>query len=401
MASISKHPARPNDPKKRPRWRARWRDPNGKQRSQVFDRKVDAEAHLTAMEHRKRTGEYVDPSAGRVTVRDWCEGWRKVQAHRQSTMQQVESHFRIHLYPTLGDHELRALRPSEVQAWVSKIGEGLKPATVSVIYAHFSSAMKAAAHDRLIARTPCERIKLPKREHREVVPPTVEEVAALAASIDERYRAAVVLAAGSGLRLGEVFGLQLDRVDFLRRLVRVDQQLVTPDNGPAFLAPPKTNAAVRAVPIADVVLEELAGHVRRFPPVEGFVFTNSAGQPVRRSALQKQWTLARRKACVDGVTFHGLRHHYASALIAAGCSVKAVQKALGHASATETLNTYAHLWPDDEDRTRAAIQALWVPESDHDPRCVTDVSSASVAVGGPVIFGTPGKAEWPANKGAT
>ena len=60
-----------------------------------------------------------------------------------------------------------------------------------------------------------------------------------------------------------------------------------------------------------------------------------------------------------GTTSHDLRHHYASLLIAAGCSVKSVQERLGHASAVETLQTYAHLWPDDEDRTRAAVERAW------------------------------------------
>ncbi|MEO5839654.1 MAG: tyrosine-type recombinase/integrase, partial [Acidimicrobiales bacterium] len=62
-----------------------------------------------------------------------------------------------------------------------------------------------------------------------------------------------------------------------------------------------------------------------------------------------------------GAHFHDLRHHYASVLIQAGLNVKVVQERLGHATATETLDTYAHLWPDDEDRTRAAIDSVWVP----------------------------------------
>ena len=80
---------------------------------------------------------------------------------------------------------------------------------------------------------------------------------------------------------------------------------------------------------------------------------------MRRSTFQDAWARGVKAAGTPTVRFHDLRHHYASALIAAGCSVKVVQKALGHASATETLETYAHLWPEDEDRTRDAIQAVW------------------------------------------
>jgi integrase len=59
------------------------------------------------------------------------------------------------------------------------------------------------------------------------------------------------------------------------------------------------------------------------------------------------------------VTFHDLRHHFASVLIGAGCSIKAVQEALGHANASETLDTYSHLWPADEDPMRVAVDAAW------------------------------------------
>jgi len=61
---------------------------------------------------------------------------------------------------------------------------------------------------------------------------------------------------------------------------------------------------------------------------------------------------------VQGYTFHSLRHYYASLLIRHGESVKTVQARLGHASASETLDTYSHLWPDSDDRTRDAIDAV-------------------------------------------
>lgn len=361
MASIEKAPPLASDPKKRPRWRARWRDPDGLSRAKVFDRKADAQQWLDAVEHRKRQGEYVDPNAGRITVKEWCEAWRERQVHRASTRAQVESYFRLHVYPELGRRELRALRPSDVQAWVTGRSAVLAPGSVELVYRHFAAAMRAAEDDRIIGRSPCQRVRLPRKARTEVVPPTVEQVEALASGIQDRYRAAVVLAAGAGLRLGEVFGVQVDRIDFLRRSLVVDQQLVTPSNGPAVLAPPKTEASVRTVPLADVVVEELAEHLRKFPEVDGFVFTTEMERPVRRSTFQSAWARATKAARAPDVRFHDLRHFYASALISSGCSVKAVQKALGHASATETLETYSHLWPDDEDRTRAAIQSVLVP----------------------------------------
>lgn len=65
-----------------------------------------------------------------------------------------------------------------------------------------------------------------------------------------------------------------------------------------------------------------------------------------------------------GTGFHALRHYYASLLIRHGESVKVVQARLGHASAAETLDTYSHLWPDSEDRTRSAVDGVLGPRHD-------------------------------------
>jgi integrase len=74
--------------------------------------------------------------------------------------------------------------------------------------------------------------------------------------------------------------------------------------------------------------------------------------------VRGEWLRTLRAAGVTGVKVHDLRHFYASALIAQGCDVVTVQRALGHSSATTTLSTYSPLWPDAEDRTRSAASAV-------------------------------------------
>jgi len=91
---------------------------------------------------------------------------------------------------------------------------------------------------------------------------------------------------------------------------------------------------------------------------DGLLFTNERGRPLRRSAFGTTWRAAVAAAGPPGVTFHSLRHYYASLLIRPGESVKTVQDRLGHASAVETLDTYSHLWPDSDDRTREAVDAV-------------------------------------------
>ncbi len=87
------------------------------------------------------------------------------------------------------------------------------------------------------------------------------------------------------------------------------------------------------------------------------IFSGSDGQLLRRSAFGTLWRRVNDEAGVKGRTFHSLRHYYASLLIRHGESVKTVQARLGHASAAETLDTYSHLWPDSDDKTREAVDA--------------------------------------------
>jgi integrase len=174
-----------------------------------------------------------------------------------------------------------------------------------------------------------------------------------------------VFAAGTGLRQGECFGLTVDRIDFLRRTAKVDRQLLLMPGGPV-LAPPKTEASRRIVPLPDVVVDALAAHLARFPAGgDGFVFTNDDGKPIRRTRFSDMWRpLVQRAGLPEGAGFHQLRHFYASLLIRHGESVKTVQLRLGHASAVETLNTYSHLWPDSDDRTREAVDLVLGPDAE-------------------------------------
>ena len=117
----------------------------------------------------------------------------------------------------------------------------------------------------------------------------------------------------------------------------------------------------RSVFLPDELLEPLSRPIATHRPGEDpsrWMFEATPGQPPRQNTVGHQWRQACAMAGVTGVTLHDLRHFYACGLIAAGCDVVTVQRALGHAKATTTLNTYAHLWPTADDRTRRAAGDL-------------------------------------------
>ena len=361
---------------KRPdgKWRARYRDVAGREHSQHFARKVDAQTWLDDVTASVVTGQYVDPKAGKVTFRAYAEAWRSQQVHRPTTQAHVETMLRRHAYPYIGDRPLSSILPSDIQAMTKALSTTLAPATVQVVHGITSGIFKAAVADRKIASNPCESTRLPKRTPTRVEPLGVDVVQALTEATPAFWRTAVVVAQATGMRQGEILGLDLDRVDFLRRQVRVDRQLVTVPGRPTFLGPPKTPASVRTIPLPQVAVDALAEHVAKFPPKsielvwerEGksetirsaLLFPTADGRPWGRSRFSAAWRQVTKAAGTQPVDFHELRHFYASLLIRHGESVKVVQARLGHASAAETLDTYSHLWPDNEDRTRAAIDSV-------------------------------------------
>jgi integrase len=215
------------------------------------------------------------------------------------------------------------------------------------------------------------------------LPRVISGKAATACSARCRFDTALILlAAGTGLRQGECFGLTLPRLDMLRRTVRVEEQLLLRPGGPPVLAPPKTDASLRTVPLPQVVVDAVAVHLAQFPVGEsGLLFTNEQGLGIRRTRFSASvWHPSVNAAGLPvGTHFHELRHFYASLLIDAGESVKVVQSRLGHATAKETLDTYGHLWPDTENRTREAVDGVFMSKLDLTSTEVADEAIADIS----------------------
>lgn len=204
---------------------------------------------------------------------------------------------------------------------------------------------------------------------------TVAQVRALADAMLDRYRAMVLVQAGLGLRIGELLGLRVADVDFLRRTVRIEHQSTQKTRE---LVAPKTESSRRIIPLPAMVADALAAHLAAYPAAvdigctcPGTVTCSRVTSPLlfhtATAAALKQDYYRRRifgKAVTAaelpvGTTSHDLRHHFASVLIAAGESVVAVAEWLGHDGAGLVLSTYGHLMPNSEDRMRKAIDGAY------------------------------------------
>ncbi len=357
------------------RWDVRWRDDAGRQRHKAFERKQDAETFLVQVSADLARGVYVDPAAGKRRLRAYAEDWLANQTFDASTREAVELRLRLHVFPVLGDRQLRALalQPSLVQSWTRGLQQQLAPNYVRVVFANLSAVFQAAMDDGLIGKNPCRAgsVKPPAPDRRKVVPWTIERVAAVRAGLPERYAAVVDVGAGCGLRQGEVFGLAVEEVDFLRGTLHVCRQVKIVGSKLVF-APPKRGKD-RDVPLAGSVALRLAAHLQAWPAVAvtlpwlptgktetvRLIFTTRERTAVARTYFNRHiWKPALVQAEVPATRengMHALRHHYASVLLEDAVSPKALAEYLGHADPGFTLRVYAHLMPSSEDRARKAV----------------------------------------------
>jgi integrase len=170
----------------------------------------------------------------------------------------------------LGARRAATVRPSEAQAWASDRARHLAPSTLRILVTLVRGAFTAAALDHLVAANPFARVTLSRVERARIVSLTVEQVSALADAIGDRYRAMVIVQAACGLRIGELLALRTQDVDFLRRTLRVEDQI---DRVTRERVPPKTPRSRRTVPLPQVAGDALARHIAAYPPTdEGLIF---------------------------------------------------------------------------------------------------------------------------------
>lgn len=344
-------------------WRARYRNPRtGKQHEQSFAKQVDAikwrRQQLDAIDR----GRWVDPRAGKVSFLHYFQSWEADQLWTDGTRRAMSLAVRS---ATFADMDLRAIRPTHIEAWVKSMtvvsparSAPLAPGTIKTRFVNVRSVFRAAIRDEMIATDPTARVRLPRQRKREAAMsiPTPETVRRLLEAADPRFRAFVGLCAFAGLRLGEAAALQVADVDFLRREINIRRQVQRANGGQIEIRLPKYNSE-RTIHAAEALIDMLAEHVSLGLTNE-WLFEGNAKLPPHQNTIGHRWRTTLARAGASGVRLHDLRHFYASGLIASGCDVVAVQRALGHSKSTTTLTTYAHLWPNAESRVRDASARL-------------------------------------------
>jgi integrase len=341
------------------KWRARYRDEAGNERARHFDRKIDAQRWLDESAASMLTGTYADPKAGKISFAAFFGEWSARQVWAPGTVLAMSLAARS---VPFGSKPMKEVRRSEVEAWIKSMhSAGLAPGTIKTRYVNVRSVFRAALMDKIIGSDPTDGVRLPRGRRAEAAMsiPTPEEVGQLLTVADDRFRMFVALCAFAGLRLGEAAAVQVVDVDFLRKSLAVRRQVQRVTGGTVDVRAPKYGSE-RTIYLADTLVDLLAQHVATFGTngPQQWLFAGEGDDPPHQNTVGYWWRKTLRDAGLTGIKLHDLRHFYASGLIAAGCDVVTVQRSLGHSKATTTLNTYAHLWPTAEDRTRKAAESI-------------------------------------------
>jgi integrase len=330
------------------RWQARYPGPDGRDypASETFATKTDADRWLAMVEADMLRGEWVDPRSGETIFSEWVDQWlRSNPTKRPTTLARDESVLRTHFLPLLGPRPLASITRLDVRRTVDVMTARVSPATARTNYGVLSAVLNAAVEADMIARSPCRGIVLATAPRRERPTLSPEELARLAAELPERYRPTVYLAGVLGLRWSEIVGLRVRRVNFLDRTLTVSETVSEVGGKLLVGADTKSSASQRTIAVPPFMLEMLAAHLarRERPGPDEFVFLGPKGGLLRRSFEARHFLPAAKRAGLDGLSFHGLRHAAASLLIESGEHPRVVQHRLGHATARLSMELYSHV----------------------------------------------------------
>jgi integrase len=341
-------------------YRGSYFTPDGKRRYVSGKTKTEAQRALRKATADRDVGMVFD--AGSITLGEYLERWLSTSVRgtvRRSTYVRYEGLVRNHINPSIGRMKLKGLTPTHVRSlYRKKLDSGLAPRSVNYIHVTLHKALEQAVLDGLVPRNVSEGVKAPQVREEEIKPLSPTQVRALlAAAREDRLEGLYVLAIHTGLRQGELLGLKWTDIDFNSGTLSVQRSL----DADGTFNPPKRNKSRRTVKLTLQAMDALRLHRKRQNEERlkaakwedhSLVFPNRAGKPMDHNNLYHRdfksllkraqlWSEDKDKR----FTFHSLRHTCATLLLSKNVNPKIVQEMLGHATITQTMDTYSHVMP--------------------------------------------------------
>lgn len=351
------------------RYQARYADGSGNQVSapSTFATKAEADRWLARARTEMDSGRWADPKAGKETVRVYAERWVETRLVRgrplaPRTAELYRAQLKNHIVPALGATQLRQLETSAVRAWYGKLSgpSGPGQVTAAKCYRLLRAICTTAVDDNLMARNPCSIRGAGQERSSERPMFTLAQVQALADAVEDRWRALILLAAWTGLRIGELSALRREHLDVTAGTVCVRSSVVDVIGRERSYGPPKSAAGRRTVAIPPHIIDDLEHHLVTYaqPGAQGLVFVGPRGGPIRRNNFSARvWAPAAEAAGLPpGSHLHDLRGWGATVAARYGATTKELMHRLGHASPAMALR-YQRAEQDRDAALAAAMSA--------------------------------------------
>lgn len=353
------------------------RGSDGKRKFKTFSGKTEAEVKRKIREYNKNENP-IDIS--QILFKNYLMNWLmniKKGSIKDSSFDRLESTATIHVIPALGDFKLGEVTPEDVNRMLNDIkNKGLSFSTVKKAHDCVNSVMEYAFNKRDIPVNPVALVEMPHEsnfEKKEIRFFTKEEAARIIEECSRLYSTgtpvypygdAFILALNTGLRMGELLGLQKSDIDFTNKLlnVRRNAQVVGNRNTDGsraagrrvVLSSTKTYSGTRVISLNNAALEAAKRLCDKHPDSQ-FVVCGAKGNQVTHERFERSFYRILANCGIEQTGVHSLRHTFASMLFDKGTDIKTISTLLGHASVKITMDTYVHLM---QDSGKQAVEQL-------------------------------------------
>ncbi|UAT31461.1 site-specific integrase [Bacillus badius] len=329
--------------------------------------KTEANKLLAAFITEIEAGEYIDPS--KMKFADFVEEWRDKYAKEHlaaTTLDTYNGHLRTRILPTFGGLRIDEIKPFHVMNFMESLKkeplrgsnkEGfLSSSTIHYIHRVLNNIFSRAVEWEVIKHNPVTKVKKPKVTQKEADVYDEEEVIKLLSALreeEQRWRILITLAVLTGMRKGELLGLEWGAVDLEAGTISVKQNLVYA-GGKQIVKETKTKHSQRIISLPPEILPELKAFKKEWNKnrlltadlweggEHNFVFSAYHGKPLHQHSVKNWWARFIKRHDLRYIRFHDLRHTSATLLLNKGENVKVISSRLGHANVLTTLNIYSH-----------------------------------------------------------
>lgn len=332
------------------KYSARFRSRGGKRIEKQFDKYNEAKKWLADAKYEDEHG---DIAAGSVMTFDtWFWFWlnNRKQSIRDTTLRSYKEFYNSRIKEYLGDMPLSSIKPLHCQNVVNQAVEnGYKYQTILKTIALLRTVFTAAVENQLIRFNPMlksVKVQDPDRPDEPRVLTRAEEVLFLETAQKYAYYNDFRFVLQTGIRCGELIGLKWQDVNLTAKNLSIERNMLYLNNR-FVIHPPKSKSGYRKIPLTEEACEILAEVKKKKKnrisfEYRDFIFTNSHGFPIANSNYDNAIKAVAKKAGMEPLSMHTLRHTFATRCIEAGMNPKTLQKILGHSDLSITMNLYVH-----------------------------------------------------------